>query len=107
MLAHRNTVPFRVMFILLSAHRSKEHQMHNEMVFKPEIVSENIVEELPTNVSVQLEVSDPDIDDIDCEVAELTDVEDLEIQLEHNVAALFPKKVITYHPWVFSLPTEC
>lgn len=37
-------------------------------------------------------MSDPDIDEIDCEVAELTDVEDLEIQLEHNVAALFLKK---------------
>lgn len=74
-----------------NAHRSKEHQMHNEMVFKPEIISANVVGELPTSASVQLEESGPENDDTDCEVAELKDVEDLEIQLEHNVAALFLK----------------
>lgn len=46
-----------------------------------------MVEELPTNVSVQVEERDPKVDDIDCEVAELNeDVEDLEDQLERNVA---------------------
>lgn len=65
--------------------------MHNEMVFKPEIISANVVGELPTSASVQLEESGPENDDTDCEVAELKDVEDLEIQLEHNVAALFLK----------------
>lgn len=66
--------------------------MHNKMPFKQEIVSKNVVEELPTNESVQLEESDPEVDDIDCEVAEQNeDVVDLENQLERNVAALFLK----------------
>lgn len=63
--------------------------MHNEMAFKPEIVSAHVVEELPTNASVQLKDSDPENYDTDCEVAELKDMEDLEIQLEHTAAALF------------------
>lgn len=45
--------------------------MHNKMAFKPEIVSKNVAEELPTNVSVQVEERDPKVDDIDCEVAQL------------------------------------
>lgn len=75
-----------------TAHKSKEHQMHNKTAFKPEIVSKNVAEKLPTNVSAQVEERDPEIDDIDCEVPELNeDVEDLEDQLECNVAALFLK----------------
>lgn len=63
-----------------------------KMSFKPEIVAENVVEELPQNVSAQLEDSYPEVDDTDSEVAEQSeDVEDLEIQLECNVAALFLK----------------
>lgn len=43
-------------------------------------------------MSVQLEESDPEVDDIDCELADLNeDTEDLENQLERNVAALFLK----------------
>lgn len=43
-----------------------------------------MAKELPNNVSVQVEEGDPEVDEFDCEDAELNeDVEDLENQLEH------------------------
>lgn len=59
--------------------------MHDKMAFKPEIVSENVLEEPSPNV--QHEDSAPEFEDTDFS----EDVEDLEGQLEHNVAALFLK----------------
>lgn len=57
------------------------------MPFKPEIFSENVV-----HLNVQPEDSVPEADDVEFEVTEFSeDVEDLESQLGHNVAALFPK----------------
>lgn len=75
-----------------NAHKSKEHQDHNKMAFKPEIVSHNVLEEPPPNMNTQTEDSASETDDVEAEVTELSeDVEDLESQLEHNVAALFLK----------------
>lgn len=75
-----------------NAHRSKEHQYHNKMAFKPETVSHNVLEEPSPNINIQPEDSAPDTDEVEFEVSELSeDVEGLESQLEHNVAALFLK----------------
>ena len=79
-------------YLTFNAHKSKEHQDHNKMAFKPEIVSHNVLEEPPPNINIQTEGSAPETDEVEAEVTELNeDVEDLESQLEHNVAALFLK----------------
>ncbi|RCU38832.1 hypothetical protein DVA76_16805 [Acinetobacter baumannii] len=75
-----------------NAHKSKEHQDHNKMAFKPEIVSHNVLEVPPPNINIQPEDSAPETDQVEFEVTELNeDVGDLESQLEHNVAAVFLK----------------
>lgn len=75
-----------------NAHKSKEHQSHIKMAFKPEILPEKVPEELPLDLNVEAEVSVPEADDVELEASEFeVDVEDLENQLEHNLAALFLK----------------
>ena len=67
--------------------------MHDKIAFKPEIVSENVLEEPPLNV--QHEDSAPKADHVEFEDTDFSeDVEDLEGQLEHNVAALYSENVI-------------
>ncbi|KAL3986654.1 KRAB domain-containing zinc finger protein [Sarotherodon galilaeus] len=89
--------PFKSnIYSTFNAHRSKEHKLDSEMIFKSEIVSENVSEEPRTNrpedtVTVEPEDSDSDAADTAFGLTSDENVEDLERQLEHNVAALFLK----------------
>lgn len=85
-----------------NAHKSKEHQGHNKKAFKPKIVSHNILEEPSSDINAQSKDSALETDEVELEVTELSDdvddlmvtelnEDDLESQLEHNVAALFLK----------------
>lgn len=60
------------------------------MTFKPEAVSQNIVEQLLPDPSEQLEESVLDTEHVELEVPEPSgDLEDLESRVELNAAALF------------------
>lgn len=79
-----------------NANRRKEHKLDSEMIFKSQIVSENVSEEPWTNrpedtVTVEPEDSDSDAADTAFRLTSDENVEDLERQLQHNVAALFLK----------------
>lgn len=75
-----------------NAHKSKQHR--NERTFKPDIVSETsdgVLSVPAVNLDIQF-VNDVAEADVELEVSEVSeDVNDLERQLEHNVAALLLK----------------
>lgn len=77
-----------------NAHRSKEHRTHNWRMFRPEIVSSSV-----TNEMAQEEHEPPNdtLESEDSEDSTNEDLNDLEKQLEHNLAALFLKMQTVLH----------
>jgi len=77
-----------------NAHRSKEHRTHNWRKFRPEIVASSVTNEMvqeehePPNDTLELEDSEDSTNE---------DLNDLEKQLEHNLAALFLKMQTVLH----------
>lgn len=82
------------MYSTFNAHRSKKHRTDNWWMFKPELVSGSVtdemaqVEHVPPNDPPDLEDSEDSSND---------EVHDLGKQLEHNLAALFLKMQTVLH----------